>query len=568
MKKLTIIMLLLCIAGAVVFYVYKIEDGQIEKANDFHAAATEFSDVIETRFKSSDIKLYVDNEVMSGLKYKVFFDDEFILYASLDFFRDILGCSISRYVPSVYVIRRGDTRVVMDASQKSVRIDNEEAQPMDGNVVSRSGEIFIPVDQIIESLNYRVDYSFAKCRIDFVSEKKESPLPARYDMREDNRVTPVRDQGKYGTCWAVASLGALETTLMPYEKNIYSIDHLILNNSYNLDLSEGGEHNMTLAYLASWQGPVFEKDDIYGDGKTNPDLKAVKHLEEAVIIEERDDEKLKGAIYRYAGVETSMYLEMTYENDKSEYYNSSNAAYYYPEKTAPNHDVVVIGWDDNYPRENFNNRPVSDGAFICKNSWGDDFGDGGYFYVSYEDANICQDSVIYTAIAPSDNFDHIYQSDMLGWVGRLGFNSDSAYFANCYTAGENEELSAVSFYATGNNTEFTAYVVRNFEDTSSFSNKVMVASGGMRYPGYYTVRLNDPVKLSTGERFAVVVYVKTEGTDRPIAIEYRADEKSEGADLEDGEGYMSLFGAEWYSAEQDQNCNICLKAFTNDAVDD
>lgn len=60
------------------------------------------------------------------------------------------------------------------------------------------------------------------------------------------------------------------------------------------------------------------------------------------------------------------------------------------------HDVVVVGWDDNFPKENFTIQPEGDGAFICKNSWGEEFGDDGYFYVSYYDTKICRKSVVYT----------------------------------------------------------------------------------------------------------------------------------------------------------------------------
>ena len=48
-----------------------------------------------------------------------------------------------------------------------------------------------------------------------VPEREEAELPSFYDYREEGRSVPVRDQGQFGTCWAFASLTALETSLMP-----------------------------------------------------------------------------------------------------------------------------------------------------------------------------------------------------------------------------------------------------------------------------------------------------------------------------------------------------------------
>ena len=73
-------------------------------------------------------------------------------------------------------------------------------------------------------------------------------------------------------------------------------------------------------------------------------------------------------------------------------------AYCYIGTEKPNHDVVIIGWDDNYPKENFNLNIEADGAFICRNSWGDNFAENGTFYISYYDTNIGIHNVVYTKI--------------------------------------------------------------------------------------------------------------------------------------------------------------------------
>jgi C1A family cysteine protease len=403
--------------------------------------------------------------------------------------------------------------------------------------------------------------------VNFEEIAASDPLPSRYDMREKGRVTPVRDQGRYGTCWAFASLGALETTLMPFEENVYSTDHMTLSNSYRLDVSAGGEHTMSIAYLAAWQGPVYEEDDPYGDGKTVEGLSAVKHLEEAIVIGERDDEIIKGAIYRYGGIETSLYLEMEYISYDSQYYNAESAAYYYPGSRKPNHDVVVVGWDDSFPKEKFSIQPERNGAYICKNSWGEEFGDGGYFYVSYDDVNLCGQSIVYSRLEDADNYQHIYQSDLLGWVGELGFGKTDACFANCYVPEQDETLEAVSFYATGPRTTFSVYYVPEVHTSDDLADSVFLVSGETRYAGYYTVKIPDPPELTAGQKYAVVIKIDTPGSKRPIAVEYAADERSSEANIEDGEGYISLYGKAWSSAEE-AGCNICLKAFTNDRKPD
>lgn len=78
--------------------------------------------------------------------------------------------------------------------------------------------------------------------------------------------------------------------------------------------------------------------------------------------------------------------------------------------------MVIVGWDDNYPKENFKIQPKKkNGAFICKNSFGTDFGEEGYFYIAYEDVYVGTQTMVYSGIEDNDNYDKIYQSDWLGW---------------------------------------------------------------------------------------------------------------------------------------------------------
>lgn len=527
-----------------------VKPGRIVRGKGVEEAAEILKAKKASFIQENGIDILIDGKSLSNFGYRLKIDEGLGVYASERFMEDIMGCSV------IFDKKGG---VTVDRNKTELEFSKNELE-------TAGNEAFIPISEHIGELGYEIEYDFTGNRINFKNLDGGNYLPDAYDLREHDRVTPVRDQGKLGTCWAFASLGALESVSMPAEENIYSIDHMSFNNGYSLDISDGGEHTMSIAYMAAWRGPVYEKDDEYGDGETNENLTAVKHLEEAIIMNSRDDNKVKSAVYKYGGVETSIYMEMPYGSTTSEYYNDANSSYYYNGIHSPNHDIVIVGWNDHYPKENFEKEPPTDGAYICKNSWGEDFGDGGYIYVSYADVNIANQAIVYTRLAEKDNYDNIYQSDVLGWVGQMGFSEESAYFANVYTAKSDEMLKAISFYATGDNTSFKVFVVTDFKDSSSLnSGRIEIGKGETRFAGYYTVDLNKDIELKKGQRYAVIVSIKTPGSEKPIAIECDAGSRTEGLDLSDGEGYMSLYGEVWHSAEE-SNANLCLKAFTDNKM--
>ena len=106
------------------------------------------------------------------------------------------------------------------------------------------------------------------------------------------------------------------------------------------------------------------------------------------------------------------------------------------------------------------------------------------------------------------------------------------------------------------------YTVTDAEGSSQFGRRRKVASGEVANAGYYTVLLDKTVTLEAGERFAVIVEITTPGAIHPVAIEYSSPDKGLTVDLSDGEGYISYRGSSWERVETEQNCNVCLKAYT------
>lgn len=395
--------------------------------------------------------------------------------------------------------------------------------------------------------------------------KEEIELPGYFDYRREGRASQVRDQAEFETCWAFASLTALETALLPEEALDFSRDHLSFHNSFKMAPEEGGSYIMSVAYLTAWQGPVLEDEDPYGDQVSPEGLKAAKHVQEVRMPSDKDYQAVKQTIYLYGGVESSLYVDFSDPREKSEYFNRENYSYCYEGEELPNHDVVVIGWDDEYPAENFNTAAPGNGAFICQNSWGTAFGEGGIFYVSYYDTNIGKYNAAFTKVEDSDNYDALYQSDLCGWCGQVGYNSDKASFANVYESTGNQQIQALGFYATGGDTEYRLAVKTDFMDKEELSEVEYVQSGYLQYPGFYTIELENPIFVEEGERFAAVVEIMTPDAACPIAVEFASEELGKAVDLSDGEGYISADNRHWERVEDEQSSNLCLKVYATEA---
>lgn len=503
----------------------------------------------------------IDNKEYTNQDSGIFMDDNLNLMVPVDILSEGLNCSTHLYPKDKLMIEKRDYRASFGLDNTMITV-NDQVYEITSPMKKIQGTYYVSIGAASESIGYNYEWDVEQNKaVAIDTSDATSIFPSSYDLRQRGRIGRVRNQGNTGTCWAFAALSALESSLLPEEEVTFSPDHMSLGNSFARREEEGGEYTMGMAYLLSWQGPVLEKDDPF-DGVLTEGLSPVKHVQEIQMIEGKDYEKIKEAVFKYGGVQTSLYSTLLNSTDSSASYNPKEKAYCYIGTEKPNHEVVIIGWDDNFSKDNFPVNVEGDGAFICQNSWGKEFGEQGTFYVSYYDTNIGSHNVVYTKVEDTDNYDHIYQSDLCGWVGQMGYNKDFVFGANVYTAEEEEELSSVGFYATGKDSTYAVYVVRDFKDTSSFDQKIKVAEGTLSNAGYYTIPANPGVHLSPGEKFAVILSIQTPNSIHPMAIEYVADESTRNVDIGDGEGYISATGRVWDSVEKTSSCNLCLKAYT------
>lgn len=385
--------------------------------------------------------------------------------------------------------------------------------------------------------------------------------PASYDLRSLGRLTPVKNQGSCGSCWAFAVIGSVESTLLTSETWDFSENHMKNTSGFDYGHCDGGNYKMSTAYLARWGGPVRENDDPYSaSSNISPaGLFAVKHVQQILFIARRtsptDNEAIKQAVMNYGAVATSMYYI-------ADAYRSTTRAFYYSGEEYANHGVAIVGWNDAYSAANFRTAPQGDGAFIVRNSWGTSWGEGGYFYISYYDAVIGLDNVVYNQAQPQNNYSRMYSYDPLGWVYSIGYATNTAWFANIFTAAENEDLAAIAFYATANNTSYTIYIYTNASGGPRSGTQAASFSGNLATAGYHTLELPSRVALTQGQNFSVVVQVTTPGYNTPIALEYPYDGYSSAATANAGESFRSSDGLNWRDITLNYpNSNVCLKAF-------
>ncbi|MBM3310972.1 MAG: hypothetical protein FJY80_05640 [Candidatus Aminicenantes bacterium] len=383
--------------------------------------------------------------------------------------------------------------------------------------------------------------------------------PPSYDLRKLSKMTPVKNQSPLAGTTLFATLASLESFLRPDENPDFSESHLDSTSA------GGGFLEDHLGALASWQDPLSEEDSPWLSPFPGQNPRGVKHVQNVVFLPPRaeasDNDSIKQAVMETGAVYAEMYFP-------SSAYNSPHRAFYNPGQAENLHAVAIAGWDDDFNRTKFNPAPPGNGAFLCKNSFGPGWGEGGYFYVSYHDAFFARRyfSAAFTA-EPAAGLTENYQYDPNGCTARLGFGQEVAWFANVFAAVRPDPLRAVGFYAYVPGAVYEILVYKDVTPGQPRSGTLAVRfSGTLPAPGYHTILLPAAIPLAVNQRFSVAVKLRTAGDLFPISLEHPLTGSQASFDAWPGQSFISLDGAEWHDlvtheAPAYAKSNVCLKAF-------
>ena len=230
---------------------------------------------------------------------------------------------------------------------------------------------------------------------------------------------------------------------------------------------------------------------------------------------------------------------------------------------SPNHAVTIVGWDDNFSKNNFAHTPEGDGAWIVKNSWGPGWGNNGYFYVSYYDTRLAQPGLgdVSFAIVLNDTIrlDKNYQYDIAGMTDYFLNSYSTVWYENAFRATDDEYLASVStYFEKVTNWTVSIYVNSLLQHTQS----------GVSNPGYYTINLDNLVPLKTGDLFEVMFKISVDGeASFPISEIYSLNNLAYSPNV----SFVSYDGVKWfdlydfsfkYSTHWYESQVACIKAFT------
>ena len=448
---------------------------------------------------------------------------------------------------------------------------------------------------------------------------------SRFNLAEELDLR-VEHQGSTTECWAFSLLKAMETNIalnngtrtignfserhMDYATSRNFLDGVNEKGFYR-DTGRGGLLVVGLAYLTNGQGAVLESDMPFEDNEQKINLSEIDKKVDTIVdsytilptihksyeVDSKGNtisvkyKKSNGKEYTEDELNAARKLIKEHLVTKgaistmtggsfSKFYNNSNTfkatAYNCNDSTkVRDHAITIVGWDDNYPKENFGDgrMPTTDGAYIVLNSYGAEGFNNGYLYVSYEDFFIEEEIYGINSTGKVD-YDNIYQADYYGGIFQMGVdNVTTGGFAIVYDRNTTEEETLDSIgIALADYANVEIYVNPNGNGFTEKELILVAKPDEVLCAGYHKIDI-EPIKLRDSQ-FSIVVKQKTITGRCYYQIEAKVENTSYALVDSDNKSYLSLNGNTWsnltaYTVDgvDMTTADVCIKAFTNRSVE-
>lgn len=213
--------------------------------------------------------------------------------------------------------------------------------------------------------------------------------PYIWDWRTFGAVTPIRDQGAYGTCWAFSTNGTMEANMLVNGGPSVNLSEqfLVSCNKVGFTANSGGYplhdyHTTVIANQQSVTGAVLESDMPY-----NPSSATCKVISNHpyklsnwgyTTYGTPDTVAIKAALYTHGPVSSGVCVGSSFSSYSGGYFTKDESANC---GGGINHYIVLVGWKD---------VSATEGYWILRNSWGTGWGESGYMYIKYGISSVGQ----------------------------------------------------------------------------------------------------------------------------------------------------------------------------------
>lgn len=402
-----------------------------------------------------------------------------------------------------------------------------------------------------------------------------SPIPSSFDARELGWVTSVKSQKDDGNCWAYAVISVLETDYIAggygnADTVDFSENYLTwfskrrqLEDSTVFSYGDGEAEEDPYGVGGCWfdvqsafvEGTGITPENAFPPGKTNfteeerylfSDQYTIQQM---IRFEEDGDPNLiKQWILNHGSVSSACRVD----DDCLSQYNGITASY--TSEDLVNHEIQIIGWDDTFSLDHFTNedRPSQPGAWLCKNSWSERWGDQGYVWISYEDASLHR--IYGYDIEPNRNHSILWSYN--GVAPTFELTNKVSGVANVYSAPQSVNLHAISLYLSDQ-----PVCIQVYTTVSDFPQSGQLALETTFQPtqkGYYTIPLKNIIHISQNTKFSIIVLLNDQQSKETTGSFYIENQEEFGWS-EVGESFGMINGY-WFDLHDSGGGNAFLSA--------
>ncbi len=421
----------------------------------------------------------------------------------------------------------------------------------------------LPISPEPELPNYERGYLPHGINFDHLSEAyREAPpsleqtLPSRWDWRDQGVVTGVSAQGECGSCYAFAGIGSFESQLAMRGEGIWDFSEKNVRDcNYGSSRCAGGNIWNVANHLSRY-GAVTESCDPYSpyEAPCNTLCPPVKVADQLWVLG-GSTVPPTALLKSWLRVYGPLYVTMDSGASSAtwgatfEQYDGSYTLYR-PGSYELDHAVLLVGWDDGLRHSG------GQGAWLVKNSWGINWGNGGYFGMAYESAGLGSNAAVIMDWHDPRPEETLLHHDRAGFQDALGCRDQRhAYALVRFVPTSSGCIEQIELWTIDRTRQIAISIYDAFDGHTPSGLLRELPSTRFDHAGYHPIPIDPPLAVTAGNDIYVMAFIENESVEYPLPMDGLAPAQA-------GRSYLSCSGlpGSWADIVGYREANIGVRA--------